>query len=405
MKFVPVWSYKWFKTDFFFATLFLFISVFLLGLITFNLSFLNPISKALADFNFSDLLYSKLNTNQETIDTNIVLVNIGHLNRSQITEQLRIIKEHHPKIIGFDGFFAQRRDSAIDGHLRYQFLEGNKVVMACFLTGENEISGEFDSLETSNPFFNSRLKGFVNLGGANPTASTVRKFSPIEVYKGDTLYAMAVQLARVYNPDAFRKLVNRKNDREIIRYIGNRDAFIGFDVVDIFDSLTDLNILKNKIVLMGYIGESFQHPPDLEDIYYTPMNPEISGRSRPDMYGVVIHANIASMILSENYINTMPVWLTILISFMVCYFYIFFITWFKARKPWLFEVVFPVFLLFFNVLIIYLFFLLYQYYHYEIHSGYFLAPILLFPTFKTYYERSLMIIGRHIKINSIFLPK
>jgi CHASE2 domain-containing sensor protein len=154
---------------------------------------------------------------------------------------------------------------------------------------------------------------------------------------------------------------------------------------------------------MGYMGESFKAPPDLEDIYYTPMNQTLAGRSLPDMHGIVIHANIIHMILARDYINLMPAWLSIILAFITCYFYIVFITWFNARNPFLFNVAFPVFLLLLNMVIVYIFFLFYKYCNYSIHAAYFLAPIILYKTFLTYYERVLLIMSRHIAIKSIFL--
>jgi len=397
--------FSWINLDYLAVNFFLFLSVAVLGALTFNISVFDPIKKALSDFNFSDLLYSRLSTTRHTLDTNLVLVNIGHLDRAGIAGQIKRIREHNPKVIGFDSFFSARRDSVTDAFLADQLKEGDNFFMACFLTGKDALTGQFDSLETSFPYFNSGNKGFVNLGGAHPETSTVRFFSPREVFKGDTLFSLGAALVKRYDPEAFAKLMKRNNRREIINYRGNIDTYIGFDVYELFDSATDLSIVKNKIVLMGYMGDSFQGPPDLEDIYYTPMNPALSGRSRPDMYGVVIHANIISMILGGNYINIMPVWLCILLSFILCYFYIAFITWLGEKNPLLSNLIFPVFLLTLNVLLIYLFFLIYKYLDYSINSGFFLAPLLLYKTFLTYYERVLLVINRKIKIHSRFLPK
>ncbi|MCK9203042.1 MAG: CHASE2 domain-containing protein [Saccharofermentanaceae bacterium] len=395
----------WLKADYFIITLSLFITVSALGLITFNITMFDPIKKALSDFNFSDLLYSRLSASKGTIDTNIVLVNIGHLNRSQIADEIALVRKNNPRIIGFDGFFSSRRDPVVDSALRIRFNEGDNMIMACFLTGKNELTGKFDSLETSDPYFDNGRHGFVNLGGADPMISTVRTFSPREVFRGETLFPLSGSAVRRFAPEAFRTLLERDNKREVINYRGNKDAYVAFDIDEIFDSASDLSVIRDKIVLMGYMGESFQGPPDLEDIYYTPMNQELSGRSRPDMYGVVIHANIVSMILAGDYINVMPTWQCILFSFILCYFYVIFITWLNTRNPLLFNVVYPVFLLLLNVLIIYVFFLIYKYFNCSINSGYFLAPILLYRTFLTYYERLLLVIDRRVKINSIFLPK
>ena len=74
--------------------------------------------------------------------------------------------------------------------------------------------------------------------------------------------------------------------------------------------------------MLGYIGPSVAQK-DLEDIYFTPLNSNYAGRSYPDMYGVVIHANIISMILNRNYINVMPMWLSFILAFLLCYFNVF----------------------------------------------------------------------------------
>lgn len=57
----------------------------------------------------------------------------------------------------------------------------------------------------------------------------------------------------------------------------------------------------------------------MKDRYYTPLNERSSGRSIPDMFGVIIHANIISMLLDEDYIDDVPEWLLYLFSFL--YFY------------------------------------------------------------------------------------
>lgn len=403
MKIKHIQLKRFFNTDYFFANLFLFISIALLGLITFNLSFFDPVKKALSDFNFSDLLYSELHTGQQNLDTNIILVNIGQLNRAEIARQLERIREQKPKVIGFDGFFQILRDSETDEFLNHELSKEHNLVMASYLHSENIKTGLFDSIELSNPYFNSGLTGFVNLGGANPETSTVRKFSSKEIFNHDTLYSLTAKLAMIYDPDAFSRLIKRDKKREIIKYRGNIEAFGRFDAYEVLDSLTDLSIIKNKIVLMGYMGPSFSSHNDLEDIYFTPLNKELNGRSHPDMYGVVIHANILSMILAQDYINEMPVWLSILLAFMISYFYIIFLMWFSKKHSLASNLTFPFLLLGFNALLVYVFFLCYKYFDLSINSGYFLAPIFLFKTFKTYYERVLTLINHKFKIKSNFV--
>ena len=44
----------------------------------------------------------------------------------------------------------------------------------------------------------------------------------------------------------------------------------------------------------------------------------MAGKANPDMFGVVVHANVVSMILNENYINEMADWQEELLAFVIC---------------------------------------------------------------------------------------
>ena len=72
-----------------------------------------------------------------------------------------------------------------------------------------------------------------------------------------------------------------------------------------YPAKADLSFIKDKIVLLGFMGINL-NDKTFEDIFFTPLNERYAGKSFPDMYGVVIQANIISMILNKKYINTMP---------------------------------------------------------------------------------------------------
>ena len=57
----------------------------------------------------------------------------------------------------------------------------------------------------------------------------------------------------------------------------------------------------------------------VEDKYYTPLNSKYTGRSNPDMFGVVIHANIIAMILNEQYLDQMSETTAWLLAVLVCF--------------------------------------------------------------------------------------
>src|SRR5688500_4771843 len=64
----------------------------------------DPIGQALSDFELTDYAFSNLRETPN-VEERIVVVNIGNLSRAGIAEQIRIISQHKPKVIGIDSYF------------------------------------------------------------------------------------------------------------------------------------------------------------------------------------------------------------------------------------------------------------------------------------------------------------
>jgi CHASE2 domain-containing sensor protein len=77
-------------------------------------------------------------------------------------------------------------------------------------------------------------------------------------------------------------------------------------------------LFKNSIVIVGFLGSYFGDP-SWNDKYFTPLNKKVAGRANPDMFGVVVHANIVAMILNEDYVNELAEWQKYSIAFLVCF--------------------------------------------------------------------------------------
>src|SRR5207244_2794484 len=149
--------------------------------------------------------------------------------------------------------------------------------------------------------------------------NTVRTYSPSETFNGRNYLSFSSLVASKADTEKYRVLAARKLKTEIINYRGNTDKFFRFDTPDIYSSNMALQLIHGKIVLMGFMGSDLKSAPVLEDIHFTPLNQVYLGRTYPDMYGVVIQANIISMILKGNFINRMKKFWLWLISFFVCY--------------------------------------------------------------------------------------
>jgi CHASE2 domain-containing sensor protein len=86
------------------------------------------------------------------------------------------------------------------------------------------------------------------------------------------------------------------------------------------------DMLKDKIVILGYLGTPTGNVYDVEDKEFTPMNVETAGKSIPDMYGAVIHANIVRMLINNDFLYRVSnIWIgiiTILAMFFSTIYYL-----------------------------------------------------------------------------------
>ncbi len=302
-----------------FITFLIFFILWLFSIIPYKLIFLDPIAKAVGDFELNDIVFSKLYPEQN-LDTNIVLVNIGQFNRAQIANQVNMINSFQPSVVGIDAIFEKRTSAVNDLLLKQAFSKTENLILVGILDNYDEKNKYYKKYTKPNPILcKNVVYGYANLPTKfGASSKTIRAFRPYSFVNNSIVKAFSVKVVESYDKNAFLNLVKRTNESEIINYRGNIDKFKTLDTEVFLDKNPDLSFLKNKIVLMGFLGNSLTEKT-LEDIYFTPLNETYAGRSYPDMYGVTIHANIISMMLEGNYINIVPGWLSSILAFLVCY--------------------------------------------------------------------------------------
>lgn len=310
----------------------------------------DPIGKALDDLEFSDISFSQLREDPE-IDTSIVMINIGYLSRAEIAQQIMMISQFEPKVIGIDGFFncpGGLRDSlncpmAYDtiGNTMLNFAieqAGNVVLVTKLLQTDSLINalGDvdiYDSIEHTDDFIRGNAyEGFANLetdAAHQEDLKACRTFVPAVEVNGERQLAFSVMMAMLYDSAKTNRFLARGKKSEIINYRGNIIDPYGasgypnrYYTLDWYQAL-DANsfvpgLFKDKIVIMGFLGQTLDDT-SWDDKFFTPLNKQFAGKSRPDMYGAVVHANIVSMILNEDYIEELPEWTKIVIAIVVCY--------------------------------------------------------------------------------------
>ena len=216
--------------------------------------------------------------------------------------------------------FKLKKEPYADSKLAEVLSKCPNLVIASRLENYNETKATFDTLLTSiNLFDQYASNGFANVPNDEQVSfKTIREFRPTSKVKDKIVPSFATKIVEKFNQEAFQLLMKRKKEIEKINYVGNFNKFYFLDANQILSGNEDLSFIKNKIVLFGFVETDINNKT-FEDIYFTPLNERYAGKSFPDMYGAVIQANIISMILNKNYINTMPEWVSILIAIILTY--------------------------------------------------------------------------------------
>ena len=305
----------------------------------------DSIGTALGDLELTDYVFSSLRETPD-VEENVVVVNIGYLTRREIAEQIQVISKYKPKVIGIDSFFdcwTGLRDTVNCPPLRDQFgnlllanaIEeaGNVILVSSVQQRDTTLDAfTFDSLRRSDDMYLSAAyrDGYANLetdAAYQDDAKTCRKFNPRIKVNDKFHYAFAVELARAFDSVRTEKFLQRDVYSEVINYRGNvfdihgmtnyPQMFYTLDIDQVKNEEFVSEMIKDKIVIMGFLGERMD-VMSWEDKFYTPLNKKLAGKANPDMFGVVVHANIISMILREDYVEQMANWQEILMAVVLC---------------------------------------------------------------------------------------
>ncbi|HQV07029.1 MAG TPA: CHASE2 domain-containing protein, partial [Chitinophagaceae bacterium] len=192
------------ERDTVFATIWVFIFIFVLGSIPLNLGVINPIKLSLKDFDSNDMSYSKLGKAKTTPpDSNIVVVNIGTIDREGLAMMIDKVASYHPKVMALDAYFSGPRDPAQDSILRETFAKNPNLIAASIL----QLSGkEGDTaVERGNYFKTAHQFAYVNF--FQDSISTFRAFEPFyEDYAKKKYTSFSAAVVKAYNPEAYELL-------------------------------------------------------------------------------------------------------------------------------------------------------------------------------------------------------
>ena len=336
--------YKLLLKDAFFATIAVFIIYGLLNISFLNLGFLDPVHKAVHHVKeeyenlFIDITKGKHSQRPAVADTSIYLVNIDTLSRPEIGRVLSVINKYQPKVIGLDIVLNDRK-AQYDSTLQNALKEAKDKLVLCTAFNYKQDT-LLQEQEKAIGAYQIGDEGFANFVAPSETG-IVRYFLP--QFKEDSIEheSFATQILKNYDLKIYETFIKHRQATEedapeVIVYQRPAQDYHSLQPAEVFDSENpELPELKNKIVLMGYWGDS----TDIEDKHYSPF---YAGGKYPDMSGVAIHANIIEMILHQDYIRYSNDWIVWLISFILTFgLMIFFVHQFVKYHLW-FHLVFKV---------------------------------------------------------------
>lgn len=307
----------------------------------------DPLGQALGDMEITDITFSQIREDPP-VDTNIVIVNIGYLSRGDIGRQIMNLSALKPKVIALDIIFScdggikdpincpQAYDTLNNMLFAMAVQNAGAMVLAEKLWQTKELAKQntdvMDSIEhTDAELLGPAHEAFVNLdtdAEHQEDLKVCRRLVPKKVVNGKRELAFSTMIAMLYDSVKTNRYLARGNETETINYRGNivdwhgASSYPGRYMVLDADQALDTSsfvtsMIKDKIVIMGFLGADLRDT-SWDDKFITPLNKNYAGKTRPDMYGVVVHANAVSMILNEDYIDVLDQIDEYLIAFVIC---------------------------------------------------------------------------------------
>lgn len=322
---------KRFLLDTILCSLFIFSLIGLFASATFFKIFdvFDPIGEMFADFELTDIVFSQLQ-DDPIADDRIVIVNFGVIPREGIARQIEILNKYEPKVIGLDAMLDLEKPWEEDSALVRVLSETDNIVIAEDLQFDFETGEAITPLQAPMHITQDNHLGFVDLltnAESQEDLKMCREFLTRQEVGDEMHYAFSVKMAMAADSAKTKKFLDRGNAEETINYKGNVFSFVSsqygmkyfvLDVEDIFNETFTPDLLKDKIVIMCHLGAFLGDTNTNEDRYFTPLNKNYVGKAEHDMFGGIVHANIVSMILDEDYIDEMSKNWGVILAIVMC---------------------------------------------------------------------------------------
>jgi len=280
--------------------IFTYLTLGFLSFIFFNISIFDFLEDAFDDFSYLDLVQSKNIFKYDKVISDIVLVNIENRDREELAFLIDHLANQEPKVIGVDVVFREQKDQFKDSVLSSTIKEHQDLLVGSYIYPNIQNHKMFT-------FFN---QGYVNFNPEADKNNVIRDF----VTQKDSLSSFSYLIAS----KAMQKKIEVYSGTRPIKYYGNYNQFLHMSFDDVMLQET-IPHLKNKVVILGYLGMPLGNVNDILDKKFTPINTKFTGKTIPDMYGVTVHANIINSLIKEDFIKETPGFIILIINFLATF--------------------------------------------------------------------------------------
>ena len=358
----------------------------IIGLVSVNLSMFNPVEQAFENFHMTDVYYEMSRSEDIELNNDIVMVDMVELrDRGEIGQVIQQIASCKPRVLSVDLIFYKEGDDVLANAMLIAAIDEAQVpiVFSSKLVDYDEEKKSFGSLITS--FFEPMGDYCFAYGNVlqDHEGGIIREYTLTQKYNDKTMYSLAYQTACMYTGE---KPHEQDINERLIVY-GDTD----FPVINFKDIKEYADLLKDKIVLLGTFSNE-------EDAHFTPMG---------KMPGMKLQAYSMLSYIQNRNIQDLPVWFSILLAFIICYFSSWINYWVPRLWPKVDSYIISCYYFLMAALLVWVAFLSFMYLQCNINLLYPLAGIALIETARPIYEDSARIMCNkfHWKIfkHSIYL--
>lgn len=234
--------------------------VFAMTRIALQINFLNPVSRAIGNFSFSDL-YFEIDSESNTQNSDITIIDLTKVyDRSRIARTIREVTMCSPDIAAFDVTFPEyKADPELNDTLFEAISELSNVsdvIVACKLRKGSQKTGDYQKIEHSFFMPNDYITEAPSNSEEVRAEQNTRKTYSWYTHDGDTLLSLPYAIACHRAPEI--KDTYMKKREFLINY-----SLTKFNVIP-FDSISQhRSLIKDHIVIFGAIS-------DPTDMKFTP---------------------------------------------------------------------------------------------------------------------------------------